>query len=341
MLKQGPDGVLIAVTFVLAMFGPQALPAGASPQAASTQEDPDLRARAVGLLEHAVQLSSPVWPMNEQVFTFHIPNPEPGAATEGSLRLGIGAPALKRWEFVYGAYQLSQVLNGTEYATYRTGPEPAAVVMVRKILPVSLPRFDESDIIRSITDKTVDGTPAACIDFETIAGTRHQFGTVCVDKTAGYLIFEKVDDLIIKQSKFYAFNNGFLPGHIERWTGATKLAEIEEHIEVRTQFPPNYFDYPAGATISPACNSFTHAYAQNTPQPPAKSFSDGSVDIAVHGFVGKDGRPTGLTVLDGTHRDLAEEAVKIVSAWTFHPAQCNYQPANDQRDFIVHFQGWQ
>jgi hypothetical protein len=305
-------------------------------------EDPQLRARAVGLLERAAQLSSPVWPMNEQVITFHVQNPEPGAASEGSLKIGVGRTDLKRWDYVYGAYHLSQVENGMEYATLKTGPEPADLIAVRKMLPAMVLHFDQSDLIRAITDKSVDGTPASCVDFETITGTRHQTGTVCIDQAAGYLIYSKIDDVVIKQSKFYAFSNGFLPGHLERWTAGTKLFDIDTKIVVHYgDFAPDYFDYPEGATISHACNSFTPAYADNTPQPPIKSYSDTGIDIVVHGFVDPSGHPINLKVLDATHRDLADEALRLVSTWTFRPAQCNYQPASQQRDFIVHFQGWQ
>jgi hypothetical protein len=150
-----------------------------SSAAGSEFEDPQVRAMAVGLLERAARLSSPVWPMNGEIFTFHIPNPEPGAATDGSLRIGVSAPGVKRWEFVCGAFQLSQVENGVEFATYQTGPEPAAVVMIRKMLPVSVLHFDQSDVIHSIADKNIDGVPASCIDFETITGVRHQTGTLC------------------------------------------------------------------------------------------------------------------------------------------------------------------
>jgi hypothetical protein len=119
MLKHALDGPLVAMAFVLVMLCAPPLPAGASPQAAQAPEDPQLRARAVGLLERAVRLSSPVWPMNEEFFTFHIPNPEPGAATDGSIRIGVGRPDLKRLDVVYGAYQFSQVHNGMEYATVK------------------------------------------------------------------------------------------------------------------------------------------------------------------------------------------------------------------------------
>jgi hypothetical protein len=254
-------------------------------------EDPQVRARAISLLEHAVQLSSPVWPMNEESFTFHILNPEPGAATTGSIKIRVAAPDLKRWDYTYGAYQYSRVQDGKEFATYRTGPEPVGLTMVRKLIPVNLVRFDQSDLIRAISDQSMDGTPAICVDFDTIAGTRHQSGALCFDKAAGYLIYEKIDDVVTKQSKFYRFNNGFLPGHIERWTNGAKLVEIESKIEVRSAgFPMENFGYPVGATVTHACNSFTPAYADYTVRPVAKQY---------------------------------------------------YQPTSQQRDFTVHFQGWQ
>lgn len=312
-------------------------------QAQSTPaEDPQLRARAVGLAEHAIQLSSPVWPMNEEFANFHIPNPEPGAATDGTIRIGVARPFLKHWEFEYGAYHFSKVVNDDEYATLSSGPRPAGLTMVLKLLPVNLVRFDQSDIIRSITDESIDGTPAYCINFDSIAGARHQSGKICIDRVSGFLIYERVDQTVIKQSAFFRFNNGFLPGHIERWVEGIKVVEIESRIEVRPQgFPPEYFDYPVGAKITHACDSFTRAYADNTPQPPAKSYSDTAVDIVVHGFVDQNGHTRDLKVLDQTYPRLAEEALRLVSTWTFRPAQCDYKPTSEQRDFVVHFQGWQ
>jgi hypothetical protein len=330
---------IAVIGWFLAAFLPEA---SARVLAQAPSEDPAVRARAVSLLERSAQLSRPVWPMNEEDFSFHIVNPEPGYPADGTLKISVAKPYLKRWEYSYGVYQFSKVENGPEIATYRTGSEPASLAMVRKMLPLSLLHFDQSDIIRAITDKNVDGTPATCIDFDTITGTRHQSGTLCVDQANGYLIYSKLDDVITKQSRFYLFNNGFLPGHIERWTNDVKLFEIESRIEVRPGgFPAEAFEYPAGATITHACNSFTPAYADNNLQPVAESFSETGIDITVRGFVDNQGHTTNLKVLDRTHPDLDAEALKLVSAWTFHPAQCNYQPTSEQRDFVVHFQGWQ
>lgn len=313
----------------------------AAPQSAFL-EDPQVRARAVGLLEHAAQLSSPVWPMNEGLGSFHITNPQPGDATDGTIKVSVATPNLRRRQYDYGDYHFIWVENGEEHATLSSGTRPAALIAVLKLLPVTLFRLDQSDIVRSIADESIDGTPASCINFDSIQGTRQQSGKLCTDNAAGFLTYARIDDVVIKQSRFFRFNNGFLPGHIERWVNGAKLVEIDNRVEVRPEgFPPDYFDYPAGATITHSCDSFTRAYAENTPQPPRRSYSDTAIDITVHGVIDKGGHTRDLRALDQIYPQLVEEALKLVSTWTFRPAQCDYQPASEERDFVVHFLGWQ
>jgi len=45
-------------------------------------------------------------------------------------------------------------------------------------------------------------------------------------------------------------------------------------------------------------------------------------------------------VLDPVRPDLAEEAMRVVSGWTYHPAMCEYEPATAEMDFVVTFKGW-
>ena len=304
-------------------------------------EDPQLRARAVGLLEKANSLSSVAWPMNEETFHFRIVTPEPGEPDSGTLEIGVAAPQKKRWHFTYGGYELEQVQTGIEFARVQTGPEPAAVTLVRKMVPVNLIRFDHEDIIGKIQNEAIDKTPARCIYFETIFGDRRQSGKVCVDAASGFLIYLRTGEMIVHQSKFFRFNNGYLPGHLERWTGDRKIADIDESVEVRESFSPGYFDNPAGAVISHACSAFQSAFAESIPQPPVKSNSDNVIDIVVHGRISADGRPIELKALDTTHQELANEAVKIISEWTYTPAQCDYKPTTQLSDFTVHFKGWE
>jgi hypothetical protein len=257
------------------------------------------------------------------------------------MKIGVATPVTKRWEFIYGAYKFVQVQNGPEFATYRSEPsEPASLTTVRKLLPAFHGQFEHADVIRRIADANVDNYPARCVDFDTLKGDQQQSGQVCVDSRNGLLLLVRQGDETIRQSGFFAFNNAFLPGHIERWAGNEKLLEIDSKVVVRTEYPPEYFNYPDGAAISHSCREFHRAFADDTPQPAPKTQSNEAVAVRVHGKIGKDGKPYGLKVLDPVRSDLAEEAVRVVSKWTYHPAMCEYQPATMETDFEVRFKGW-
>lgn len=210
----------------------------------------------------------------------------------------------------------------------------------RKLLLGFRGQFEPADMVRSIGDSTVDGRAARCIDFDTLKGDQQQSGQACVDAQSGFLVLVRQGDETIRQSAYYRFNNASLPGHIERWVGDEKLIEIDSKVVVRTDYPPDYFDYPPDATISNSCRSFHRAYADYTPQPASKAQSVEVVTVRVHGRVGNDGKPAALKVLDPVRPDLAEEALRVVSGWTYHPAMCEYEPATAEMDFVVTFKGW-
>jgi hypothetical protein len=304
-------------------------------------EDPELRAEAVRLSERSVMLTTPVWPANEESFSFRVPQPAPGEASEGTIKIGVKTRVNKRWEYTYGTYKFIQVQDGAELAIYRSAStEPAALTMVRKLVPAFHGVFEPADIVRRVEDSTVDGRPARCIDFDTLKGPQQQSGQVCVDAQSGFLLSVRQGDETIRQSAYFRFNNASLPGHIERWVGNEKLLEIDSQVVVRTEYPPDYFDYPADATIEHGCREFHRAFTDHAPQPETRTQSNEAITVRLHGRIGKDGKPNSLKVLDAVRPDLAEEALRIVSGWTFHPAMCEYQPATQDMNFEVRFKGW-
>lgn len=276
-----------------------------------------------------------------EFFNFRVLHPAPGEASEGALKIGVRTRVNKRWEFTYGTYRYIKVADGSEFATYRSeSAGPAALTTVRKLLPAFHGQFDSADMVRGIADVTVDGHPARCIDFDTLKGDQQQSGQVCVDAQSGFLLSIRQGDEAIRQSAYFRFNNASLPGHIERWVGNDKLIEIESKVVVRTAYPPEYFDYPPDAKIDHACREFHRAFADHTPQPDPKTQSNEAVTVKLHGRVGKDGKPNSLKVLDAARPELAAEALRVVSQWSFHPAMCEYQPATREMDFEVTFKGW-
>ena len=254
---------------------------------AAPAEDPQLRAEAVRLMERAVMLTTPVWPANEEFFNFRVLHPAPGEASEGAMKIGVKTRVNKRWEFTYGTYKYIRVQDGSEFATYRSeSAEPAALTSVRRLVPAFHGRFDGTDMIRRIADATADDRPSRCIDFDTLKGDQQQSGQVCVDAQSGFLLSIRQGDETIRQSAYFRFNNAWLPGHIERWVANEKLIEIDARVVVRTEYPPEYFDYPADAKIDNGCREFHRAFADQD----SAAGAEDAVERGHHGEVARQDR---------------------------------------------------
>src|ERR1035441_8638365 len=204
--------------------------------------------------------------------------PGPGEASEGAMKIGVRTRVNKRWEFTYGTYKFIKVQDAGDAATYRSeSAEPATLTSVRKLVPAFHGRFEPAGIIRRIADATEDGRPARCIDFDTLKGEQQQSGQVCLDAPNGFLLSVRQGDETIRQSAYFPFNNASLPGHIERWVGNEKLLEIDSRVVVRTNYPPEYFDYPQDAKIDNGCREFHRAFADRTPQPEPETQSNEAI----------------------------------------------------------------
>jgi hypothetical protein len=303
---------------------------------AQPPEHVKLRAEAVGLLERANRVSTPaVWGSREMRLRFRVPGPAPGEALDGEYLSSVGGPGLRRQEWHYGDYQLSEVRNGQRLnLTGSKRPFPAILQLLPKLTPIYLVHFDERDIIRSITAGAGD---SRCIQFDTTFGDRQQSNEICVDTGHGWLLSTRVGDETTRNSRFFAFHEVFLPAHIEHWRGDAELIEIDETVSDRNNYPPDFFSVPETSTGF-VCQEFREAYPKNTPQPPPQASAEVH-DVTLRGLIGFDGYVTGLTAVDQARPDLNEEAIKLVSTWTYTPASCGGKPAMWWTLFTVHFKG--
>ncbi len=303
-------------------------------------EDSRLRAEAVRLLERANAVSTPAWRANETIIGFHLLDSALGTPADGELRISVAAPLVRRSEVAYGSYRYTEVYNLGQAAVARSEPaEPAVITHVRDLVPITLVNFDREDIIRSIDDATVDGRRARCIEFDSLSGDRQQSGQACTDSQEGWLLSLRQGNTTIRQSAFFRFGDAWLPGRIERLTGETPKLVITQIVQIRSEYPSGQFAFPDNATVRPICREYRRAYAINTPQPRAATNSTDVVDIRVHGNIGENGRPTGVTAVDTARPELAAEAVRVVSSWSFQPAVCDGSPTIADAEFTVHFRG--
>ena len=300
-------------------------------------EDPQLRAEAVGLLERANQISTPgVWPPNVMTLRFRVPDPPVGFPAEGDYVSSVGGPGLRRQHWNYGAFQYTQVRSGQRLKYEQAVvPMPAVLNLLNEMAPIYLVRFDNQDIIRAL----VTPSPGVrCIQFETVAGERLQSNEICVDEKNGWLLSIRAGDTLTKNSDFFPFGKSFLPGHIERWRNNRLQMEVDETVVLKNDYPPDFFTVPENST-GHICQDFRRAFEVSTPQPSPRGASIDVTDIRLAGYIDTNGRVNGLKPIETTHPDLNEEALKIVSNWTYTPAACGGNPVTWGTTFTVHFKG--
>lgn len=71
------------------------------------------------------------------------------------------------------------------------------------------------------------------------------------------------------------------------------------------------------------------------PRPPAEMKDDEMVTLSV--FVGTDGKPHDLTVIDSVNNDYDQASLEAVRQWRFKPASCEGKPTELEIAIEVHF----
>lgn len=325
------------LVFLLAALWANAQTATLRPEV-NPPEDPKLRAEAVRLLEQANHVSTPaVWPPNQVTLLFRVGTPAPGDPVEGEYVSSVGGPGVRRIECQYGDYQFTHIKNGQRVSLVEPKvSQPGVLNLLNELAPIYLVRFDNQDVIRSITEPS-PGT--RCIQFDTVTGDRQQANEICVDARNGWLLSVRTGDTITRNSDFFGFQGAFLPHRVERSTGGQKVLEIDVAIVPKDDYPPDFFQVPED-TKAYLCQDLRRAYAVNTPQPEPRTASLDVIDVKLLGYIDKEGRVFGLRPIGQVRPGLNEEAMKLVSTWTYTPATCGGKVAMVANTFTVQFKGW-
>ena len=307
--------------------------------ASSYSQDMELRSRAVALLEraHAVSMA-PNLPNLERVDTFQVFDPNAGAR-EGSFSRVVVQGLGRREETTFGDYHLVEVWTGETLSTTRT-PQlvPPEVDRVMWLTPIRLVTFDDSDVIRTITDRDIHNRSAHCIAFDTIVGEHHEQNELCLDAQNGTLVSEKLGDDSIENSEFFSFAGILLPGKISYSVSGNRELAITQSMTDLRDSAANVLAAPPDATVLHRCTTFRRAIGQSMPQPATGARGPDS-DVVVRGVIERDGRVSNTLVHSSERPDLNAEALGLVGKWTFLPAMCNGNPNPTEASFVVHFHG--
>jgi TonB family protein len=301
-------------------------------------QDVKVRERAEHLLERAnAASSSPKLPNLERVDTFRVF--EEGAVKEGSFSRVVVQGTGRRDEYAFGDYHLLNVWTNDKVAVTGSGGHlmPPELVNVLRITPIWRVSFDGEDVIRSVTDRPVNGAQAHCIAFDTVRGQRTDSGEICVDANSGVIVVEKVMGEEVENSEFFPFAGALMPGKITHSAGGVRT-EITQTMTPLTDAGPNVLAAPENAQMHGLCTTYRRPFGVSMPQPKAGNGAQMD-DIVVRGFVGVDGRLFEPAVQSSERPELNAEALTIAQQWSFTPAMCNGKPDVHEAEITLHFQG--
>jgi len=304
----------------------------------SFSQDLKVREEAVRLLEHANAVSSsPKLPNLERVDTFQVLG-ESGAK-EGSLTRVVIQGVGRRDEYKLGDYDLVNVWAAKKVAV--TGSSkilPPDLMDVAGITPIHLVRFDHEDVIHSITERSVGGRAARCIQFDTVHGEQTDNNELCVDLANGTLVFEKLGREMVENSEFFSFAGALFPGKISYSSAGASRIEISQTMTELGAADANVLAPPPNSSLHAICTTFRRPFGISMPQPQPGNGGT-TTDVLVRARVGADGRVYEPVVQSSERADLESEALDLARKWTFTPAMCNGQPNAQEISFTLHFQG--
>jgi hypothetical protein len=299
-------------------------------------QDMSVRVEAVRLMERAIAVSSSTKPLPDYrqdiSFRTYAPN---GAVKDGTYST-IFSGQIERSEISYGDFHIVTLQRPENTLKSTTAPPPVEYWQLMKLIPVSLGRFDKSDVIHSITADRIADRPAKCIHFETINGRAHQSNEICVDAEKETVLRWNVGDESIEDSEFSMFEGSWLPGRIRLYVSGQLRMEIEQKF-VLMEGP---IDFDALAPENPImytqCQRYNRALVQSAPQP-ENAGAGPWYDVRIHGTIGQDGRVHDAAAVAAGRPELEQQALQIVSKWLFNPATCDGRAISDLAAFTVHF----
>ena len=299
-------------------------------------QDMNVRVEAVRLMERVIAVSSSTKPLPDyrQDISFRTYAPD-GAVKDGTYST-IFSGQIERSEILYGDFHIVTLQTPEKTLKSTAAAPPVEIWWLMKLVPLTLGRFDKSDVIHSITLATISGRPAKCIHFETINGRAHQSNEICVDAEQGPVLRWNVGKQLIEESEYSAFEGSLLPQQIRlyldgklRMEFGQKLALMEGPIDWDALAPENPVTYTQ-------CQKYARALVQSAPQP-ANAGAGPWYDVIVHATIGRDGHVSEAAAVAAGRPELEQEAVRLVSQWVFTPPMCDGEPASGFTAMTVHF----
>jgi hypothetical protein len=308
------------------------------PLALLQTQDDVARTEADHLLSVAQRASLPANPPNyEQDVMFRMLDPSSDSQTGTIQRIVVNGVG-RRDEFAYGAFHTVNVWTSKGLASTRNGPRPKEIDLALRLVPIELFHLNGEDVVHSVTAQERDGRTMRCIDFETIAGLKHDANELCTDSQNGTLVSATLGREQIQNSEFFQFAGALIPGKIVYTFAGVPKIEISQTMTPTAESPQEILTPPSNAVEHAACATSREPIAESAPMPP-RGVGSGRADSVVEGWILVTGKVYNPMIIQSDRPDLDDEALAIFSQWKFTPMMCDGKPNPARRRFTIHFTG--
>jgi len=304
----------------------------------ATAQDALVRQQAETLLEKAGSLATPhEFGAYEQVIDFQSSSTQ--GSQQGRFTSVVKGPRSYRDEYEFGSFRLLVIVNHDTFAD--VGDDRAkAPLEVRRMTWLNQPyqpRFDQTDIIRSIQESAVNGRPARCIQFDTVTGDKSATNQICIDRELGVISQADVNGQTIINSEFFAYRDTHIPAHITYEQGDLHMELQQSKRPYDGPFDPDFLTPPPNSRVGHLCTGFRRAYGKFMPQPKPGTGTR-NVDVIVHGTLTTNGTIREPSIDWSGGSDLNEEALRLFRTWRFSTAICDDTSIEVPVDVTLHFQ---
>lgn len=241
-------------------------------------------------------------------------------------------------------YQLvTATKDGKQYRHENSDFTPLSVSQFLRMVPPFCIRLDDTDIVRKISNRRINGTQVRCIAYDTVRGALSKAHEACVQLTQPgappqtVLLSYKENNLEFRWTEYTAFGRRVLPKRVHMMRNDTKL--IEGVFKYASQdLSPTPIALPDGMKEMPSCQRRVPPVVKSSPDP---SFPREGPrvfhQVVVEVIVGTEGTVKEARLLETGTKSFDDEAIRAVKTWTFLPALCDGTPQEAHVQVQVNF----
>jgi TonB family protein len=245
-------------------------------------------------------------------------------------------------QFTMGDYQQQRVRIEKQVWTKKNSDvAPLPVDFFLRALFTTSFQMAQSDVVNQIHNRKIDGVEARCIEFRNNVGRGSTEGELCVDRSAGTIVYWKYGKQEIWYSQYAPFAGRVRPMHFLVAEDSVTLVEASVAYSISNSLSPESFSPLASAEVSDVCSHSRSLLAKSTPEPffpPGMSRREFRVPVVVvRAEVDENGRVQKAAVIETVHPIVDAAALEAVKVWTFQPRLCDDKPVRTVTRLDVHF----